>query len=100
MNVEERRTTSDGAESTNRSAVEYERGTDETASEAVVTALSSAMEVPRTELDPIYDAIDPDALDSLFRSNGDAPPQFDGQVGFYYDDHRVRVDSDGTVLVY
>ena len=100
MNLHDERTTSDAAESANDPTGVYERDDDETATEAVVTALSSVAETPETELDPIYAAVDPDALDSLFgrRASG-TPPDFEGHVVFRYDGYRVRVESDGTVLV-
>jgi hypothetical protein len=39
---------------------------DEAVSETVVNAVADAKGVDPLELDPLYDAVDPDALDSLF----------------------------------
>lgn len=80
-------------------AVVYRSSPGETNAEAVVAALSSASGIDGTELDPIYESVDPDALDELFgpRDRG-APP--DGHVVFDHGSYRVRVESDGTVLVY
>lgn len=41
---------------------------------------------------PLYEAIDPDALDSLFRADG-------GRVTFTYYRYTVTVESDGTVTL-
>lgn len=100
MNLENERTTSDAAESANRPEVVYQRRDGETTTEAVVQALSSATETPETELKPIYAAVSPDALDSLFGPHGNATSDSEGHVVFEYDAYRVRVESDGTVLVY
>ncbi|WP_135828485.1 HalOD1 output domain-containing protein [Halorussus halobius] len=100
MNLNERRPTDDGTKAPNQPAVEYERADDETTTRAVVTALSIALDVPETELSPIYDAVDPDALDALFRPDGALTTAVDGRVVFEYGTHRVRVDSDGRVCVY
>lgn len=49
-------------------------------------------------LPPLYEAIDPDALDRLFRrSEADRPPA--GTVRFEYCDHEVTVDAAGMVTV-
>ncbi|MFB6166293.1 MAG: HalOD1 output domain-containing protein [Haloarculaceae archaeon] len=42
-----------------------------TASEAVVTAVADAEGVDPTDLEPLFDVVDPDALDALF-AGGDA----------------------------
>ena len=39
----------------------------ETVSEAVVDAVADAKGVDPLDLDPLYDTVDPDALDSIFR---------------------------------
>jgi hypothetical protein len=101
MNIEEKHTTSDIAESANDPVTVYQRGDAETTTEAVVKAVSGVSRVPETELEPIYGAVDPDALDSLFgpRESGTSPG-CEGYIEFDYNSHRVRVESDGTILVY
>lgn len=49
----------------------------ESASEAVIDAVADAKGVDPLDLDPMYDAIDPDALDSIFR---DSPSSGTGSV--------------------
>lgn len=101
MNVEEQRAISEAAETANEPAVAYERGPDETATHAVVRALHSALDIPETEMVPIYEAVDPDALDSLFRSTGRrSTPSGVDHVVFEYESRRVRVESGGSVYVY
>ena len=68
---------------------------DQTVLPAVVRAVAAVDNVPVADLPPLYEAIDPDALNALLQSNG-----FDGHVTFEYADHAVRVESDGSVSVF
>lgn len=49
-------------------------------------------------LDPLFDTIDPDALDSLFQSSGNGESML-GTVEFWYGGCEVTVDSSGFVIV-
>lgn len=62
-----------------------------TVPERVVTAVADAKGVGPTDLEPLHYAIDPDSLDSLFRS-GTA-----GAIVFSYEGCEVTVDADGDV---
>lgn len=62
-------------------------------SETVVVAVAEARGVDPTELDPrLYDFVDPDALDSLFRSD-------EGSVAFTMAGCHVTVYGSGRVVV-
>jgi hypothetical protein len=61
----------------------------------VVSALSDATDTAADELDPLYNAVDPEALDRLLESGSSG----DVRVEFEYGDSRVEVSSDGTVAV-
>lgn len=67
-------------------------------SERVVEAVAIAEGVDETDLPPLYDAIDPDALDSLFhpRPTGDDVDAM-GAIYFTYNGHEVRVSAAGEV---
>jgi hypothetical protein len=60
-------------------------------SERVIRTISTAADSDPTELPPLYDAIDPDALDALVERMSD------GSVSFAYAGYDVTVESDGTV---
>lgn len=65
-------------------------------STAVVEAVADVEDVDPCDLpEPLADAIDPDALDELFRDR----PDVDGQVRFRFCGHTVTVTSDGRVRV-
>lgn len=88
-------------ESTGESAVRTHCGPDRPTSLAVVEAVERATgrsAVPDgsgDSLPPLYEAVDPDALDDLFRPDG----RFDGSLSFTYCGHSVTVEHDGTITV-
>ncbi|WP_198661974.1 HalOD1 output domain-containing protein [Halorussus litoreus] len=106
MNVEDKRVNLDTAESAEQPTVVYERDDREMATEAVVAAVSSALETTATELDPIYDVVDSDALDALFppddarKSGMRDTTGMNGHVTFLYGGQLVRIGSDGAVRVF
>lgn len=61
----------------------------------IVEALATATDTAAHELEPLYHAIDPEALDQLFQT--DTAGEI--RVEFEYGDSLVEVRSDGTVIV-
>jgi hypothetical protein len=47
----------------------------------------------------LYDTVDPDALNSLFRPRHDGRPRAGGTLSFVIDGHRVTVRADGEILI-
>lgn len=73
---------------------------DESVSEVVVETVASVSGVDPVELDPLYYAIDPDALDALFAPRpaaGDLPR--DVQLSFSYVGLQVTVTAAGRIIV-
>lgn len=70
---------------------------DRTPSEAVVDAVAEAEGADPTTLPPLFDAVDPDALDSLFETTSVAPAASTAQVTFSYAGYEVTVEADGAV---
>lgn len=66
---------------------------DATASEAVVATVADRAGADPIDLPPLYDAIDPDALDAIFR---DGRP---GRVSFEYVGYEVTVCGRDQVTV-
>ena len=78
----------------------FQADPDQPLSEAVIVALATdaGLDDPiavATEFGPLYDAIDPDALDALFESS--ATTDRSGGVTFTYADRTISVDSSGRV---
>lgn len=66
---------------------------DTSASEAVLDAVSEIRDDPLVDCPPLYESVDPDALDSLFADRGS------GTVTFQYADCIVTVEANGRVSV-
>ena len=65
----------------------------ETATEAVIQTVAETTDTDPLELPPLYETIDPDALDALI-----ADMQA-GTISFTYTDCEITVHSDGTVTI-
>ena len=68
-------------------------------SQRVVEAVSDARDVDVLDLPPLYDTVDPDALDGLFADRRGGAGARSGTLAFEYADSTVVVDADGTVTV-
>lgn len=66
-------------------------------SEQVVSAVAAACDIDPLELPPLYDVIDPDALDRLFEHGALAEGNSIGRVTFTMAGCEVVVHSDGAV---
>ena len=62
---------------------------------SVVEALADSLDTDPVELEPLYHAVDPEALDQLFQK--DTPAS--ARVEFTYGGHTVEVRGDGAVLI-
>lgn len=66
----------------------------------IVEAIADVRDVDVTDLVPrIRRAVDPDALERIFRQHPDAPDR-DGWVTFFLCDCRITVDSTGRLSIY
>lgn len=72
--------------------------TDGSLSTTVVLAVSRARGVEPTELPPLAEVIDPDALDALFEPDG-REALVDARIRFEFADRTVCVRRDGEVVV-
>ncbi|ELZ06314.1 hypothetical protein C482_00790 [Natrialba chahannaoensis JCM 10990] len=75
---------------------QYDYDTNHTASLAVVEAVSTVADCDPTALPPLYDTIDPDALDALFseQTAADVRPE----VSFTYNQYDVTITQTETKL--
>lgn len=76
----------------------HEWGSPESLSETVVMALANFEEVEATEMDPLYEHVDPDALEELFDTTGDGF-RAGGRVSFTMNDNQVTIHSHGEFAV-
>lgn len=68
-------------------------------STAVITVVSRVAGVDHTDLDPLNDAVDPDALDCLFDRRDDGSRRAGGTVSFAFAGHEVTVRENGEIVV-
>jgi len=73
---------------------------DQSLTTAVIEAVADAADLEPAELGtPLYDQIDPDALDNLFSDRHNGMARGSGHVVFTLLDYEVTVYSDGYVVV-
>lgn len=65
----------------------------------VIEEVAEFKGVDPIHLPPLYDALDPDALDTLFEPAGNGATRGNGSIEFTYAQQRVTVHADGRVLV-
>lgn len=70
---------------------------DEPPSMAIVMAMAAIQDVEPTELDPLYEAVDPDRLDSFLDVESDVVDAI--SLEFTYQGHSIRANSDGTIEI-
>lgn len=77
------------------------KGTGRSPSTAVVRIVAAGIGVPPQELRPLYQTIDPDALDSLFSSRDQSNLRSKGNlvVSFEFEGCDVTVSGDGRVAI-
>jgi hypothetical protein len=68
-------------------------------STAIIETVADACDREPMELDPLYDVVDPDALNELLRSSRDDPGADGTTVAFEVADTSVTVHGGGTVVV-
>ncbi|WP_178915566.1 HalOD1 output domain-containing protein [Natronomonas gomsonensis] len=77
---------------------EYDSESDSSATEAIISALAEAVGVEPTNLPPLFDYVDPDALNALFEPS-DSATNGDTLLSFQVDTWNVFVRSDGRIRV-
>lgn len=70
-----------------------------TPSTAVVEAVAAATGRDPTTIEPLYERIDPDALDALVGANGTTPDSENVSVSFSFAELLVTVQRNGEVVV-
>ncbi|MFC6785402.1 HalOD1 output domain-containing protein [Halobaculum halobium] len=76
----------------------YDSESDRSATDAIVRALADAAGVDPTDIPPLFDYVDPDALNTLFDSS-DRGTGGDTLLSFQVDTWNVFVRSDGRIRV-
>lgn len=85
---------------TNTYRTRYKGEADDSLSTAVVKAVAEFLELPPTELDPLYEVFDPEVLDKLYEATGGfVEPEEEGSLTFTYSRCEVTVFWSGIIEV-
>lgn len=76
----------------------YDRSSETPLSIVVVDTVEAVLGETAT-LEPLYEVVDPDALDQLFQPKADGTPRPGGELTFTYSGCEVIVRADGDVIV-
>lgn len=77
---------------------EYEFESDVSPTEVIIEALAEAAEIDPIELPPLYEFVDPDALDQLFGEHEGAA-HADALLSFQVETWNVFVRADGRIRI-
>jgi hypothetical protein len=72
----------------------------DTVSSAIIVALSELTGEPPENLDPLFDAVDPDCLDGLFAPTRNSQARIIGGVEFEYNGYWIVVRANGRGYVH
>jgi len=78
---------------------QYDWDSPERLSSAIITAVATVAGTEPTELEPLYDCVDPDAVDALFRPLSEDRPRSDGCLSFSLNEYEVTVYGHGEIIV-
>lgn len=76
----------------------FESENGESPSMTIINALATAMDVEPTELPPLFEIVDPDAIDALFSNNG-GDTESAAMLSFNHRHWNVFVNADGRIRV-
>ena len=72
---------------------------DRSVSHTLITAVAEVEGCSPTDLPPLYDTIDADAVNALFSGETSCPPHCEGSLMFEYSDSSVTIWSDRSVTI-
>lgn len=78
---------------------EYDPSDDEPVSARIIRLVAVASDREATELEPLGQVIDVEALDELLDSRCLADPDVSVEISFRYEGYMVDIDANGTVSV-
>lgn len=91
---------SNGDANLNVHRVHHDSESDQPLSTAVIMAVADTAGINPSEIrTPLYDAIDPDAMNKLFEATSNGAERTDGYLSFSIHGHHVSVDASGEISV-
>ncbi|WP_224335682.1 HalOD1 output domain-containing protein [Haloprofundus halobius] len=77
-------------------SIEYDRTRDPPSIELIV-AIATIEDRGTDEVEPLYETIDPDALDAIFREESEATAHRNGRLSFVFSGREVTVWAEGRI---
>jgi len=77
----------------------HDRQSDESLTTTISRAIAIVLNTPPTELDPLYETVDADALNQLFTEPTDTALHDAGRVSFRVNDCAVKVHATGLIEI-
>ncbi|WP_170977357.1 HalOD1 output domain-containing protein [Halorussus salinisoli] len=84
---------------TNTYQLHHDWRDDESVTTAVIMGVAAITNTPPTDLGPVFEMIDPDALNNLFHPPTSGSSRDDGWVSFCLNDCAVRVYATGEIEI-
>lgn len=84
---------------TNTYCLHHDWARDHTVALTVTRGIAVITNTAPTELDPLYEQINADALNQLFSSDSEPPGEHGGRVTFTTSAYEVTVYADGTIEI-
>lgn len=82
-------------------SIVYTIDPEESISHNVIRAVATATEVSPEQLEPLYNVVDPDALDRLFKKPFETlPSSQETIVSFHYEGYLVTVQNSQQIILY
>jgi len=78
---------------------QYDWDSSERLSSAIIAAVATVADTEPTELEPLYECVDPDALNALFSPLSEDQPRSRGRLSFFLDEYEVTVHGHGEIVV-
>ena len=66
---------------------------------AVVRAVAATLDAAPSQIEPVSDVVDTDALEALFSPRSEGSPRDEGSVSFTFEGCDVTVHADGEIVV-
>lgn len=79
---------------------EFDWARDDGVCPELVRVMSELLEADVTELDPLYQIVDPDALERLFAPSANPQSRLNGSVRFEYHGYPVVISANGRGYIY
>ncbi|OVE83836.1 HalOD1 output domain-containing protein [Natronolimnobius baerhuensis] len=88
--------TQTGSTGTAGTLVRYDIADEQSVTEAVIDAVATATGTDPIELPPLYDSIDPDALNTLFDRQREGAGL---EMAFFYADYHIAIEGGDRIIV-